>query len=135
MTQIRHYLWHCRLSHINEKRISELHMDGYLDKFDYESYEGCEPSLIGKMTKALFTAKGEKATERLGLIHSDVCGPMCTMAMGGFYYFITFTDDFSRYGYVYPLKNKFDSFEKFKEYQGEVEKEKGRKYKSSMIRS
>ena len=59
-------------------------MDGYLDKFDYESYEGCEPSLMGKMTKAPFTVKGERATERLGLIHSDVCGPMCTMARVAF---------------------------------------------------
>ena len=117
------YLWHCRLGHINEKRISKLHKDGYLDKFDFESYEACEPCLIGKMTKAPFTGQGERATERLELIHSDVCGPMRTMARGGFYYFITFTDDFSRYGYVYLMKNKSDSFEKFKEYKAEVEKQ------------
>ena len=33
------YLWHCRLGHINEKRISKLHKGGYLDSFDYESYD------------------------------------------------------------------------------------------------
>ena len=86
-----------------------------MDKFDFESYEECEPCLIGKMTKAPFTGQSERATEWLELIHSDVCGPMRTMARGGFYYFITFTDDFIRYGYVYLLKNKSDSFEKFKE--------------------
>ena len=47
---------------------------------------------------------------------------MRTMARGGFYYFITFTDDFSRYGYVYLLKKKYDSFEKLKEYKAEAEK-------------
>ena len=93
-----------------------------MDKFDFESYKKCEPCLIAKMTKAPFTGQGERATKRLELIHSDVCGPMCTMARGGFYYFITFTDDFSRYGYVYLLKNKSESFEKFKEYKAEVEK-------------
>ena len=108
----------------------ELHMDEYLDKFDSESYEGCEPCLIGKMTKAPFTVKGERATEYLELIHSDVCGPMCMMARGGFYYFITFTDDFSRYWYVYPLKNKFDSFEKFEEYKDEVENQTGETIKA-----
>ena len=51
------------------------------------------------------------------------------MARGGFYYFITFTDDFSRYGYVYLLKNKSDSFEKFKEYKAEVEKQTGESIK------
>jgi hypothetical protein len=34
----------------------------------------------------------------LELVHTDVCGPMSTTARGGFQYFITFTDDFSRYG-------------------------------------
>ena len=29
------YLWHCRLGHINENRISKLHKDGFLDKFDF----------------------------------------------------------------------------------------------------
>ncbi len=33
----------------------------------------------------------------LGLIHSDVCGPMSTQARGGYDYFVTFTDDKSRY--------------------------------------
>lgn len=36
------------------------------------------------------------ASDLLGLIHSDACGPLNTMARGGFEYFITFTDDFGR---------------------------------------
>ena len=31
-------------------------------------------------------------------------------------YVITFIDDFSRYAYVYLLKNKSDAFDKFKEF-------------------
>jgi hypothetical protein len=42
-------------------------------------------------------------------------------ARGGFQYFITFTNDFSRYGYVYLMKHKSESLEKFKEFQNEVE--------------
>ena len=33
------YLWHCRLSHIHEGRIQKLLKDGYIDPFNYESYE------------------------------------------------------------------------------------------------
>ena len=54
------YLWHCRLGHINEKRISKLHKDGLLDSFDYESYETCRSCLIGKTIKSPFTGKGER---------------------------------------------------------------------------
>jgi hypothetical protein len=67
------YLWHCRLGHINEKRISKLHKDGLLDSFDYESFETCRSCLLGKMTKVPFTGKGERASDLLVLIHTDVC--------------------------------------------------------------
>ena len=43
------YLWHCRLGHINEKRISKLHKDGILESFDFESIDKCEACLLGKM--------------------------------------------------------------------------------------
>ncbi|GKA40147.1 retrotransposon protein, putative, ty1-copia subclass [Tanacetum coccineum] len=36
-------------------------------------------------------------------------------------YFITFTDDYSRYGYIYLLKHKHEVFETFKVFQNEVE--------------
>ena len=91
------YLLHCRLGNIYEGRIQKLLKDGYLDPLDYESYATCEPCLRGKLTNSLFSGTGERATQLLELIHSDVCGPMSTHAIGGYSYFITFTDDFSRY--------------------------------------
>ena len=66
------------------------------------------------MTKALFTGHNERASDLLGLIHKDVCGLISSIARGGYQYFITFTDDFSRYGYIYLMRHKFESFEKFK---------------------
>ena len=50
------------------------------------------------MTKSFFTRKDERASKVLGLIHSDVYGPMNINTRGGYNYFITFTDDLSRYG-------------------------------------
>jgi len=68
------------------------------------------------MTKMCFTSFPERAVDLLELKHTDVCGPMSTTARGRFQYFITFTDDFSRYGYVYLMKHKSETFEKFKEF-------------------
>lgn len=123
------YLWHCRLGHINEKRISKLHKDGLLNSFDYESFDTCELCLLGKMTKEPFTGHGERASELLALIHTDVCGPLGTEAIGGYRYFITFTDDFSRYGYVYLMRHKYESFEMFKCFQNEVQNQLGKTIK------
>ncbi|KAK8708616.1 hypothetical protein V6N13_059654 [Hibiscus sabdariffa] len=78
------------------------------------------------MTKAPFSGKGERASDLLGLIHSDVCGPMNTQARGGFQYFITFTDDSSRCGYIYLMRHKSEALERFKEFENEVQNQHGK---------
>ncbi|KAL4347037.1 hypothetical protein GQ457_17G009290 [Hibiscus cannabinus] len=82
------------------------------------------------MTKAPFSGKGKGASDLLGLIHSDVCGPMNTQARGGYRYFITFTDDFSRYGYIYLMRHKPEALEKFKEFKNEVQNQHGKSIKA-----
>ncbi|KAI5324165.1 hypothetical protein L3X38_033238 [Prunus dulcis] len=52
--------------------------------------------------------------------------PLSIASRGGFSYFITFTDDYSRLGYVYLIKYKSKAFEKFKEFKNEVEKQTGK---------
>ena len=75
---------------------------------------------MGKMTKTPFSGTMERATNLLEIIHTDVCGPMSVEARGGYRYVLTLTDDLSRYGYVYLMKHKSETFEKFKEFQSEV---------------
>src|SRR4051812_7628304 len=94
------YLWHCRLGHIGVKRMKKHHVDGLLESLDYESLDTCEPCLMGKMTKTPFSRTMERATDLLEIIHTDVCGLMSVEARGGYRYFLTFTDDLSRYGYI-----------------------------------
>ena len=55
------------------------------------------------MTKRPFTGKYYRAKKPLELIHSDLCGPLNVKARGGFEYFISFMDDYSRYGYLYLM--------------------------------
>ena len=55
---------------------------------------------------------------------------MTTNARGGYGYFITFTDDLSRYGYVYLIKHKSEAFEKFKEFHNEVQNQLGKTIKA-----
>ena len=48
---------------------------------------------------------------------------------GRYRYFLTFTDDLSRYEYIYLMKHKSETFEKFKEFQSEVENHRNKKIK------
>src|SRR3954470_5052854 len=123
------YLWHRRLGHIGVKRMKKLHADGILESLDYESLDACEPCLLGKMTKTPFSGTMEQATDLLEIMHTDVCGPMNIKACDKYHYFQNFIDDLSRYGYIDLMKHKSETFEKFKEFQSEVENHRNKKIK------
>ncbi|KAJ9562356.1 hypothetical protein OSB04_007516 [Centaurea solstitialis] len=91
------YLWHCRLGHINKKRVELLLKGGFLGTFDYKPFDNCESCLSGKMTKQPFNKENERATDL--------------------------------YGYVYLMRHKSESFERFREFQNEVQNQLGRKIK------
>ncbi|GJZ58304.1 retrotransposon protein, putative, ty1-copia subclass [Tanacetum coccineum] len=112
-------LWHSRLGHVNKKRIAQLQKDGVLESFDFKLDDVCESCLLGKMTKSPFTGSCERGEGLLDLVHTDVCGPFRSATKDGKRYYVTFTDDFSRYGYVYLIKHKSDTFEVFKSYPEE----------------
>ena len=111
------YLWHLRLCHIAEDRIIKLERMKILSNLESSSNSTCEACLQGKMTRSPFVGQMERAKDVLEIIHSDVCGPFSEMARGDFYYFITFIDDLSRYGHLFLMKNKSESFERFKEFK------------------
>ena len=54
---------------------------------------------------------------------------MSVEARGGYRYVLTLTDDLSRYGYIYLMKHKSETFEKFKEIQSELENRRNKKIK------
>ncbi|GKA37695.1 zinc finger, CCHC-type containing protein [Tanacetum coccineum] len=123
-------LWHCRLEYINKKHIEKLQHDGLLNSTDIKSFEKCVACMSGKMARKPDSHQVERAKDLLGLIHTDVCGPFKIMSRQGASYFVTFTDDFSHYGYVYLLKHKHEVFETFKVFQKEVENQLGNSIKS-----
>nr|GEU55773.1 hypothetical protein [Tanacetum cinerariifolium] len=83
-----------------------------------------------KMARKPYTHQVERVKDLLGLTHTDVCGPFKNLSRQGASYFVTFTDDFSRYGYVYLLKHKHEVFETFKVFQKEVENQLGKTIQS-----
>jgi hypothetical protein len=107
------YMWHCCLGHVSVKCMKKLRSDGLLRSLDFDSFDTCEPCLMGKMTRTPFTSFVERAADLLRVIHTDVCGLMSVATRNGYRYFVTFTDVLSRYGYIYLMKHKSETFEKF----------------------
>nr|GEU89435.1 hypothetical protein [Tanacetum cinerariifolium] len=113
MFVIRFFLSYLILSEISPLLLSAESEDtifdpGLLESINDESFDKCESCISGKITKKPFNNNIERASDLLGLIHTDMCGPLRHVSRKGASYFLTFTDDFSRYGYVYLLKHKHE---------------------------
>ena len=50
-------------------------------------------------------------------------------SVDGYVLFITFTDDYSHYGYIYPIKKRTEALDKFKIFKAEVENQHNLKIK------
>nr|GEW28916.1 retrotransposon protein, putative, Ty1-copia subclass [Tanacetum cinerariifolium] len=105
-----YYLWHYRIGHMNKKRMDKLQRDGILQPTHDESLDKCKSCISGKMAHKPFSHKVERAKDLLALIHTDVYGLFRTVSRERASYFITFTDDFSHYGYVYLMKHKHEGY-------------------------
>ncbi|GJW79287.1 retrotransposon protein, putative, ty1-copia subclass [Tanacetum coccineum] len=112
-----------------------LQRDGLLQPTHDESHEKCKSCISGKMARKPFPHQVKRAKDLLGLIHTDVCGPFRTVSREEANYFITFIDDFSRYGLIYLMKHKHEVFETFKVFQNEVENQLGEKLNSKKTKS
>ncbi|RVW23656.1 Retrovirus-related Pol polyprotein from transposon TNT 1-94 [Vitis vinifera] len=117
-------LWHKRLGHISKERVERLISSGILPRLDSDDLEICVDCMKGKLTKN--KKKGATRSQNLlEIVHTDISGPYSTTLCGN-KYFITFIDDFSRYGYVFFIKEKADALEMFKVFRTEVEKQLGK---------
>ena len=85
-----------------------------------------------KLTK-LFFQSVERHTEPIDLIHNNICNLKFVQTRDGNRYFITFIDDSTKYCYVYLLKSKDMTMEKFVLYKNEIKNKLNKKIK--MIRS
>ena len=79
----------------------------------------------GKLTKTRKQQGATRSSELLELIHTDIRGPY-SHSLCGKSFFVTFIDDFSRYGYVYLISHKSEALERFKIFKTEVEKQLGK---------
>jgi Integrase core domain len=63
----------------------------------------------------------ECAKDKQTSIRTDICGPFPTATRNGYVYFINFIDNYSRYGYIYLIKEKTQALDTFKSFKSEVE--------------
>ena len=119
-------LLHRRFCHLNYESMRNMIRNNSVRGLDPNieiKNDFCESCCDGKIHRNPFPSKTDnhKKYGVLGLIHTDVCGKLTPQSMGGGSYFVTFIDDFSRYCWVYILKQKSEVFDTFKAWKAMVE--------------
>ena len=102
---------HRRMGHLGyqnlEKLLSMAEGADVTEKQVKEASKGvCEECQEGKQVAQPFPDSSRAVKAPLELVHTDVCGPLTTQARGGFRYFLTLTDHFTKYSAVIPLHSK-----------------------------
>ncbi|KAL1194913.1 Retrovirus-related Pol polyprotein from transposon TNT 1-94 [Cardamine amara subsp. amara] len=122
-------LWHKRLCHISKERMMRLIKKELLPQLDFSDLDVCIECIKGKQTKHITKKPATRSSQLLELIHTDICGPFDAPSWSGEKYFITFIDDYSRYGYTYLLHEKAESVNVLKVFIDEVERQLEKKVK------
>lgn len=95
-------LWHKRLGHISKTRLVK---ENILPDLNFTDLHDCVDCCKGKLTK-IKKKNSTRSQKLLEVNHYDICGPFPTKTICGNVYFVTFIDDFSRYGYEFLISEK-----------------------------
>jgi hypothetical protein len=91
----------------------------------------CDACLAGKQRRAPFPEQSRRrATNRIDLVHGDMCGPITPVTPSGNQYFLLLVDDMSRFMWLVLLPSKDQAAAAIKNFQMSVEVETGRKLKT-----
>jgi transposase InsO family protein len=124
-------LWHRRMKHLHHGALKVLkEIVTGLPDFSTEHHEVCKGCVMGKYTKTAFPSSDNKTGGILDLIHSNLCGPMSSISLSGYEYYVTLIDDHSRKTWIYFMKTKDKIFSRFQEFKALVENQTGRKIKT-----
>ncbi|CAL1397608.1 unnamed protein product [Linum trigynum] len=121
-------LWHRRFGHLSPKAILQLQQKEFVRDLPKLTGEVgvCSTCQVGKQHRAPFPKKSTwRATQKLQLLHADLCGPITPTSNGGKRYIFTLIDDFSRKLWVFFLAAKSEALDSFKKFKALIEKETG----------
>src|SRR6266511_3419102 len=118
---------HKRFSHISEKNLQETakHVHGLKIPKD-QHLNQCEYCLMGKQHELVNYRKMTGAKKPFELVHTDIAGPFQVSGLKNERYYISFTDDFTRFVWIYSLKFKSEAFDRLVEYFNSINNQFGR---------
>ncbi|KAF2320748.1 hypothetical protein GH714_030492 [Hevea brasiliensis] len=118
-------LWHARLRHMSYHKLNLMmkSMIIGLPQLNIQEDVICVGCQYGKAHQLPFGDSEYRAKEPLELVFSNIFILVKQPSISGYLYMITFINNFSRYVWVYFMKDKSKALCKFKEFKETIEKE------------
>ena len=121
--------WHERLGHLSYPNLLKLnHLANGVTIEGPIPEEVCGSCMMGRQQRKINRTPRTRATEFLGIVHSDLGRPFPLTRFGERFY-ATMKDDFSGVVWIYLLKTKGQTFECFKQFKTWIENQSGKKIK------
>lgn len=114
-------LWHARLGHPNFHVMKLILQQCNIQLSNKNAVDFCASCCVGKSDRLPSSLSNIVCSAPLELIYSDLWGPSPVTSTNGFLYYITFVDAFSKYTWIYLLKNKSETFSIFQQFKAMVE--------------
>ncbi|GKE23211.1 ribonuclease H-like domain-containing protein [Tanacetum coccineum] len=104
--------WHQLLGHPSEDVLRSLKSRQYISYNKDKCSHLCHACHHGKHVRLPFTSSDFIVTHSFKIVHSDIwTSPIASS--GGLKYYVLFLDHYSHYLWIYPLRTKFEVFQKF----------------------
>ncbi|GMF60746.1 unnamed protein product [Phytophthora fragariaefolia] len=114
-------LWHKRLGHPNFRLMQDMSKTkalADLHRAQDDNTYFCRSCVYAKSHRTPFNnAPVERAKAPLGKVHSDMTGPFPVPTLSGCHTFLTIIVDYSRYMYLYVIRNKSELYECYERFR------------------
>ncbi|QRV95655.1 Gag-Pol-like polyprotein/retrotransposon [Ceratobasidium sp. AG-Ba] len=114
--------WHRALGHTSMESLRVMAKEGMVKGMELKGSAPqehfCEACVQGKHKVTPFPAVSETKVEKVGdLTVSDVWGPASVAAIGGYKYYVSFTDVATRFTTLYFMRDKTKVLDQYKDYE------------------
>jgi hypothetical protein len=113
--------WYTCLGHHNVHKINTLAKNNFI-AISYSTLDPCSSCKLGKFLRVPLTCVPHHSTAPFDIVFSDGWGPTLVSSSLGHKFFVLFIDDFTRYTWIYFLKNKSEVFNIFLQFEKMIER-------------
>ena len=116
-----HAQWHARLGHPSSQVVQSILRLNNISCPRESPLPVCNACRLAKSHQLPYTSSIHRSSSPLELIFSDVWGP-APQSVGGFKYYISFIDDFSKFSWLYLLHDRTEAPRIFLQFKAHVER-------------